>query len=87
MPENKSYEATVTGLNQNDYLWKTLPSYGELLTQYYGTGHYSLDNYISAVSGQGPAPDTRPTAASTRTWRRASRPRTGTERDRPAPDH
>ena len=56
MLENKSYEATFTGLNQNDYLWKTLPSYGELLTQYYGTGHYSLDNYISAVSGQGPAP-------------------------------
>ena len=54
--ENKSYEATFTGLNQNDYLWKTLPSYGELLTQYYGTGHYSLDNYISAVSGQAPAP-------------------------------
>ncbi len=49
--ENKSYEATFTGLNQNDYLWKTLPSYGELLRQYYGTGHYSLDNYISLVGG------------------------------------
>ena len=56
MLENKSYESTFTGLNQNDYLWKTLPSYGELLTQYYGTGHFSLDNYISAVSGQAPAP-------------------------------
>lgn len=55
--ENKSYEATFTGLNQNSYLWKTLPSYGELLRQYYGTGHYSLDNYISLVSGQAPAPD------------------------------
>lgn len=55
--ENKSFEATFTGLNQNDYLWKTLPSYGLLLRQYYGTGHFSLDNYISAVSGQGPAPD------------------------------
>ncbi|PKV97639.1 phosphoesterase family protein [Amycolatopsis echigonensis] len=55
--ENKSYEATFTGLNKNDYLWKTLPSYGELLTQYYGTGHFSLDNYISLVSGQAPAPD------------------------------
>ena len=54
--ENKSYESTFTGLNQNDYLWKTLPSYGELLRQYYGTGHYSLDNYISLVSGQAPAP-------------------------------
>ncbi|NMH96188.1 alkaline phosphatase family protein [Pseudonocardia acidicola] len=55
--ENKSYESTFTGLNQNDYLWKTLPSYGLLLRQYYGTGHYSLDNYISLVSGQSPAPD------------------------------
>jgi hypothetical protein len=54
--ENKSYEATFTGLNQNSYLWKTLPSYGELLRQYYGTGHFSLDNYVSAVSGQAPAP-------------------------------
>jgi hypothetical protein len=52
--ENKSYEATFTGLNKNDYLWKKLPSYGLLLRQYYGTGHYSLDNYISAVSGQSP---------------------------------
>ena len=54
--ENKSYEATFTGLNQNDYLWKTLPSYGLLLRQYYGTGHFSLDNYISLVGGQSPAP-------------------------------
>jgi hypothetical protein len=57
--ENKSYEATFTGVNQNDYLWKTLPSYGELLRQYYGTGHFSLDNYISEVAGQAPAPDTQ----------------------------
>ncbi|MDH6131245.1 hypothetical protein P3T37_000614 [Kitasatospora sp. MAA4] len=59
MLENKSYEAAFTGLNQNSYLWKTLPQYGELLRQYYGTGHYSLDNYISAVSGQAPAPATQ----------------------------
>ncbi len=55
--ENKSYEATFTGLNQNSYLWKTLPSYGELLRQYYGTGHFSLDNYLSLTGGQSPAPD------------------------------
>ena len=54
--ENKSYDATFTGLNQNSYLWKTLPSQGALLTNYYGTGHFSLDNYTSMVSGQGPAP-------------------------------
>src|SRR5579862_7010233 len=57
--ENKSYEATFSGLNQNSYLWKTLPRYGELLRQYYGTGHYSLDNYISLVAGQAPNRDTQ----------------------------
>ena len=54
--ENKSYDATFTGLNQNSYLWKTLPSQGALLKNYYGTGHFSLDNYTSMVSGQGPTP-------------------------------
>ena len=54
--ENKSYDATFTGLNKNSYLWQTLPSQGVLLKNYYGTGHFSLDNYTSLVSGQGPAP-------------------------------
>src|SRR6201994_1184497 len=54
--ENKSYDATFTGLNQNSYLWKTLPEQGVLLKNYYGTGHSSMDNYTSMVSGQGPAP-------------------------------
>jgi len=53
--ENKSYDETFTGLNQNSYLWQTLPSQGALLTQYYGTGHFSMDNYISMVSGQSPS--------------------------------
>jgi hypothetical protein len=57
--ENKSYDATFTGLNQNTYLWKTLPSEGVLLKNYYGTGHFSMDNYISMVSGQGPQQDTQ----------------------------
>src|SRR5665213_2040595 len=52
--ENKSYDATFTGLNQNSYLWKTLPTQGVLLTNYYGTGHSSMDNYMSMVSGQAP---------------------------------
>ncbi|MDX6254962.1 MAG: hypothetical protein QOJ11_1296 [Frankiales bacterium] len=50
--ENKSYDATFTGLNQNSYLWKTLPAQGVLLKNYYGTGHFSQDNYTSLVSGQ-----------------------------------
>jgi hypothetical protein len=57
--ENKSYDATFTGLNNNTYLWQTLPSQGVLLKDYYGTGHFSLDNYISMVSGQATQPDTQ----------------------------
>jgi hypothetical protein len=57
--ENKSYDATFTGLNDNTYLWKTLPSQGVLLKNYYGTGHFSLDNYISMASGQATQPDTQ----------------------------
>jgi hypothetical protein len=57
--ENKSYDATFTGLNQNSYLWKTLPAQGALLTNYYGTGHSSMDNYLSLVSGQAPEEDTQ----------------------------
>ena len=55
--ENKSYDATFTGLNDNTYLWKTLPSEGTLLTNYYGTGHFSQDNYTALVSGQAPLYD------------------------------
>jgi len=53
--ENKSYDETFTGLNENSYLWQTLPQQGALLTNYYGTGHFSMDNYISLVSGQAPS--------------------------------
>jgi hypothetical protein len=57
--ENKSYDATFSGLNQNTYLWKTLPKQGVLLKNYYGTGHSSMDNYLSMVSGQAPEEDTQ----------------------------
>jgi hypothetical protein len=57
--ENKSYDATFSGLNNNTYLWKTLPSQGVLLTQYYGTGHFSEDNYLALVSGQATVSDTQ----------------------------
>ncbi len=50
--ENKSYDATFSGLNQNSYLWKELPKQGALVQNYFGTGHYSQDNYTSMVSGQ-----------------------------------
>jgi hypothetical protein len=57
--ENKSYDATFTGLNNNTYLWQTLPSQGVLLKNYYGTGHFSQDNYITMVSGQATISDTQ----------------------------
>ena len=57
--ENKSYDATFTGLNHNTYLWQTLPRQGVLLKNYYGTGHFSQDNYISLVSGQATESDTQ----------------------------
>jgi hypothetical protein len=56
--ENKSYDASFTGLNKNSYLWQTLPKQGVLMTNYYGTSHYSQGNYESMVSGQGPQIDT-----------------------------
>jgi phosphatidylinositol-3-phosphatase len=37
-------------------LASTLPGEGALLTEYYGTGHESNDNYISMISGQGANP-------------------------------
>ena len=50
--ENKNYADTFATSTQDPYLQKTLPQQGVLLTQYYGTGHSSLDNYISMISGQ-----------------------------------
>jgi hypothetical protein len=55
--ENHAYETSFTGLSNNTYLSKTLPAAGAELTNYYGTGHSSLDNYTSMVSGQGPITD------------------------------
>ena len=55
--ENKSYNAEFTGINDDTYLWQTLPSEGALLKNYHGTGHTSMDNYITSVSGQAPQND------------------------------
>lgn len=55
--ENHAYESSFTGLDDNSYLSKVLPAAGAELTNYYGTGHSSLDNYTSMVSGQGPITD------------------------------
>jgi hypothetical protein len=49
--ENKGFDTTF-GATAPAYLARTLPSQGALLTQYFGTGHASLDNYITQISGQ-----------------------------------
>lgn len=56
--ENHAYEQSFTPLEgtQSSYL-QQLPNQGALLTHYYGTGHSSLDNYVSMVSGQAPQAD------------------------------
>lgn len=39
---------------QDPYIATTLPSQGALVVNYFGTGHNSLDNYITMTSGQWP---------------------------------
>jgi hypothetical protein len=57
--ENKSFEGAFGPGSPAPYLAKNLPGRGALLTQYYATGHWSLDNYIALVSGQAPNPATQ----------------------------
>jgi hypothetical protein len=52
--ENKGFDETFGPGSPAPYLSQDLPAQGQLLTQYYATGHASLDNYISMVSGQAP---------------------------------
>ena len=57
--ENEGYDTTFGPDSKAPYLAQTLPAQGVLLTQYFGTGHASLDNYIAMISGQAATPDTR----------------------------
>jgi phosphatidylinositol-3-phosphatase len=57
--ENKDYEVTFGENPPAPYLAKALPAKGQLLTDYYGTGHFSLGNYITMISGQSENPDTQ----------------------------
>ena len=56
--ENHGYSDTFGSSAQNPYMQKTLVPQGALLSEYFGTGHVSLDNYISLMSGQSATPDT-----------------------------
>lgn len=44
--ENEGFDTTFGPSSPAPYLSQTLTKAGVLLTQYYGTGHASLDNYI-----------------------------------------
>lgn len=57
--ENKGYDQTWGPGSAAPYLSQTLRAKGNLLTQYYGTAHNSLPNYLAQVSGQGPNPQTQ----------------------------
>jgi phospholipase C len=57
--ENKDYDVTFGADSPAPYLAQTLPGMGQLLTQYHGIGHVSLDNYIAMISGQAPNPITQ----------------------------
>ncbi len=52
--ENKGFHTTWGPDSRAPYLAKTLRNKGVLLTNYYGTAHHSLGNYLAQISGQGP---------------------------------
>ena len=57
--ENEAYEETFSAQSPAPYLAQVLPKQGVLLTQYFGTAHYSLPNYLAMISGQAANVDTR----------------------------
>lgn len=54
--ENEDASTTFGPTSPATYLNDTLVPQGELLENYYATGHVSLDNYVAQVSGQAPTP-------------------------------
>ena len=52
--ENQSYAASFGAASPAPYLARTLTAQGVLLSEYYGVGHASLDDYVAMVSGQAP---------------------------------
>ena len=57
--ENKGFDKTWGAGSPATFLNGTLRPQGQLLTQYFGTAHASLGNYIAQISGQGPNPETQ----------------------------
>src|SRR5579872_183127 len=57
--ENEGYDTTFGKPSRAPYLADTLRRRGALLRNYYGIGHFSLDNYIAMISGLAPNHDTQ----------------------------
>lgn len=57
--ENEPFQVTFGEHSPAPYLAHELSKRGVLLTQYFGIGHYSLDNYLAMISGQAPNPATQ----------------------------
>jgi len=57
--ENENAASTFGADSKAPYLAQTLKAKGAYIPNYYATGHLSLDNYISMISGQGPNPVTQ----------------------------
>jgi hypothetical protein len=55
--ENEGYGVTFGPRSPASYL-KQLRRQGAVVRNYYGIGHFSLDNYIALISGQAPNPAT-----------------------------
>jgi hypothetical protein len=56
--ENESYSTTFGPSSPAVYLNGTLRSDGELIPNWFATGHVSLDNYVAQLSAQGSTPST-----------------------------
>jgi hypothetical protein len=52
--ENENAEDTYAAIPPAPYLGNTMREEGAFVPNYFGTGHQSLDNYLSLVSGQPP---------------------------------
>jgi hypothetical protein len=57
--ENQGFDTTFAPTTRATYLADTLRKQGALLRQYYGIGHFSLDNYIAMISGMGATAQTQ----------------------------
>lgn len=50
--ENKNFDESFGANPKAPYLARTVRSQGQLLANYHGTGHFSLGNYLTMISGQ-----------------------------------